>query len=240
MLPVAMQEAKARVYKVEPSVHAQSNGAAAPKPQLVPVLEDMPKWALLRHVAEEIQTQRGLLASRAHAAAAAPACSGRAGSGSDKATEAADSEPAWGVLGAVTGRLRTPELDREAGGNGGAVLRGLQGNGPAQEGESTPRHTGARDSIVNLADSASPARQRTGGVRTCGGDAGSPQARSKALGSTQAAEEHGGGQKDQDPYEWIQSLPERDARACMDAPVLLVAKDQHMLVELRSILAVSS
>jgi hypothetical protein len=230
-----MQEAKARVYKVEPEVRSPSDDVAAPKPQLVPVLEEMPKWALLRHVAEEIQTQRGLLASRAHAAASAPVGSGYADGSSKKATAATDSKPAGGELGAVTSRLRTGVLDRAVG-NGGAVLQGLRG----EEGIRTPRDSGARGSIVNLADSASPARQRTEGVRTFGHDTGLPEARSNVLNGRQADKEHGSSQKDQDPYEWIQRLPECDTSAYADAPVLVVAKDQHMLVELRSVLAVCS
>jgi hypothetical protein len=64
--PATMQEAKARVYKVVQPPPKRGT-AAASKPHLSPVLQEMPKWPVLRQLAEEIQVQRSLLASLADA-----------------------------------------------------------------------------------------------------------------------------------------------------------------------------
>lgn len=65
-----VQEAKARVYKI---THTSGGSSASKKgaagkaqPVLEPVLEEQPKWLLLREVVEEIQAQRGAIASMYH------------------------------------------------------------------------------------------------------------------------------------------------------------------------------
>lgn len=172
-----VQEAKARVYKVThlAARHAQRS---VPKPQVVPVLEEMPKWELLRHVSEEIQTQRGLLASRADSAP-------------DSATRS----------------------------NGGGTTCG------------TPRAAAAA-SPIDLLNSASPVRKAS---RRSNDDVATGT--TVAVGTEAAQAEHVEWQKGEG-YEWIDKLTQQEAQALKDAPVLLVAKQQHMLTELKSILAV--
>jgi hypothetical protein len=53
------------VYKVGRAAPTKAASSATAAAQAYPVLEEQPKWVLLRQVAEEIQLQRGLIASLA-------------------------------------------------------------------------------------------------------------------------------------------------------------------------------
>ena len=165
---------------------------------------------LLQHIAEEIQTQRGMLASRAHAAGdggastSAPVLSGqrhdRHAVAIDEATPAGP--PAHVDNGDTASRQR----------NGDAVS-GQQAARQAAEEPCTPRagQSPVKESLLE----ASPGLR----VISAGGD------------------EDGEGTHE-DSTAWIQCLSAEEAQACADAPVLVVAKEPHLLTELRSVLAV--
>lgn len=61
----SVQEAKARVYKVirNGAPPRAEKGAGSAGPALEAVLEEQPKWLLLREIAEEVQAQRGAILS---------------------------------------------------------------------------------------------------------------------------------------------------------------------------------
>lgn len=171
------------------------------------MLEEQPKWLLLQHVAEEIQTQRGMLASHAHADDDAHTANGGASTSGRTAPPASGQRHdrrATDAGGVVPGA--------RAAANGGAA-GGAEAAGPDDEEPCTPRagHSPVKESLLE----ASPGLR----VISAGGD-------------------EDGGQSQEDSTAWIQRLSAAQAQECADAPVLVVAKEQHLLTELRSILAV--
>jgi hypothetical protein len=225
----AAQEAKARVYKV---TQAPPSAGSAPKAQLVPVLEEMPKWSLLQQVAEEIQTQRALLASRAGSAvgASAPGPAGATRTGARAATGARENgvKDAAGTRHAPSGaQLREGTPEREL------------GAGPAQPGhdraaQPAANGTAGGGSVVDLLDSQSPVKRRPAWRDSEQVSQQSPVCDELLQGGDCVAQPAVG----EDAHAWINQLSAEQAQACADAPVLLLTQERHMLSELRSILTV--
>lgn len=248
------QEAKARVYKVTHDVpqmgEAARNkaGAAVPKaePQLVPVLEEMPKWSLLQQVAEEVQTQRGLLASRAGDPAAT--ANGHSAGGSGNAARHAHSGAQVPYEGASRGDAGGSAPDRHA--HSGAQLR-THGSSGGGGGVAARANSGVDSAVIDLLDSQSPVKSRkrvctdADASRADGGRDSPPASPPAMLGArglnSAGSTDDVAGMLDEaecDPHAWINALPGEVAAACASAPVLLLAQERHMLTELRAILAV--
>jgi hypothetical protein len=228
-----LQEAKARVYKVEqppPQVGVPTGNA-----ELKPVLEEQPKWALLQQIACEIQMQRGLLASRA---ACQPNCS------------------VAHATTATAGRSCTCATSQAV--NYAHVSDSIP-MVPAKESLDEKRHgqphdkTGCR--LLHAQDGGEYAGQyhdrdriASKGSHLCA-QQGSPMIPSTASEACGAATEVSGVRahsimkvNDDDvggtEHAWMLQLSGDMAQACAKAPVLIVVKERHLVSELRSVLAV--
>jgi hypothetical protein len=233
-----LQEAKARVYKVEqppPQVGVPTGNA-----ELKPVLDEQPKWVLLQQIACEIQMQRGLLASRAvcqpncsvsHATTAGRSCTGATSQAVNYA-HVSDSIPMVSAKESLDEKCHGQPHDR----TGCKLLH-------AQDGREYAGQYHDRDRIASK------------GSHLCA-QQGSPMTPSTAPEACWAATEVSGvrahsimkvddddDDDDDDDvvgteHAWMLQLSGDMAQACAKAPVLIVVKERHLVSELRSVLAV--
>ena len=256
-----MQEAKARVYTVtQAPPDAPEGGKRTPQPRLTPVLEQMPKWEMLQQVAEEVQTQRALLASKAGSSAPAATKHRACDADSDQAQASEHDESgmpakrkrqrAVSEVGASHGgdstsnRARSAQLSSaqlQAGpvaADALPVRSNLEALSP--QGGSPKKHlhptSGVPDEVIDLLDSQSPVRKHA--AHRAAAAAMPPQQSPTGDPLKHPADLANEAASADDPHAWIDTLPSAEALSCADAAVLLIAKERHMLTELRSILAV--
>ena len=236
--------------------------ASAESPKLVPVLEEMPKWACLQQVADEIQTQRALLASHAGCGSGdkqagsdsddgSSPCAMRAPAGAANGVSigraAAGKAPSSAVngVGRVAGDHPASESDQQgtdepparpaaAQANGKRPRHALDDHALISPGSAVAHHAGesVEKDVIDLLESQSPSKKRPPSPLKRGAQQQATHAAAPAVGP--AAD----GQASGLAHAWVQHLTAETARACAAAPVLVLAQERHMLSELRSILAV--
>lgn len=152
---------------------AASSTTATSTTQVHPVLEEQPKWVLLRQVAEEIQLQRGLLASLSASGTettriTAPASPNKKRARTANRSEATATETAAaGAQGTGDGTVPLEERAQHhpqgdcRGGGGASTSKGLRGKQQA--------------AVIDLCDDDSPPACLQRGDRTAGANEGASQ-----------------------------------------------------------------
>eukprot|EP00892_Ulva_mutabilis_P008481 jgi/Ulvmu1/6004/UM026_0130.1 len=206
-------EAKARVYKVTrsaASARGSKSGGSKSEPALEAVLEEQPKWLLLREIAEEIQAQRGSIVSLQS--------NSTTSSGGASASEQAT----------LQGQPDPPSKRHKANGSRAPAPATAA---PPPAGSAGNASDDDDSDVEIIADPTSTRKRSTASHGPASTSAAAAEACDGAGGAALKEEE-----EEEAADAWIPRLSQEQLRECGSAPVLVVAKEAHLLSELRSVL----